>query len=388
MTTAIASAPLEVADAVLDDLRERLAETRLPDQPEDEDWSLGADASFIAELCTYWRDEFDWRSVERRINAWQPSRTRIDGLDIHFLHARSPEPAAFPLVLTHGWPGSIVEFLDLLPLLTDPVAHGGAAQDAFEIICPSLPGYGLSEIPTQPGTDPHAIAVRFAALMRRLGHDRYGAQGGDYGSVISTLLGVVDPEHCAAIHLNMVLAGPPRDGDPLAGLTAKEIEHLEVTRRNGQDETGYYAIQSTRPGTLGFGLHDSPAGLAAWIVEKFRSWSDCRGSIEQSFSKDQLLANIMLYWVTGTITSSCRLYWEMARGERVVPGETPTGAAMFPGEMIRAPRAWAEHRYPNLVHWNEMPRGGHFAAMEEPELLADEIRSFFRNHRERGLGNP
>jgi microsomal epoxide hydrolase len=380
VNAAILDAPLRVDDAVLDDLRLRLAETRFPDQPPDEDWGLGTDAAYLRELCDYWRDGFDWRAVEARINACGPRRTRIGELDVHFLHVRSREPGAFPLVITHGWPGSIVEFLDLIPLLTDPVAHGGSGADAFDVVCPSLPGYGLSEIPRQPGTNPERIASLWAQLMERLGYRRYGAQGGDYGSVISTLLGAIDPGHCAAIHLNLVLAGPPKDGDPFAGLSEAEREHVATTQRNSRSETGYYAIQSTRPGTLGFGLTDSPAGLAAWIVEKFRSWSDCGGDVERSF-KDQLLANVMLYWVTGTISSSCRLYQEMARGERVVPGTVPTGAALFPGELIRAPRAWAERRYPNLVHWSELPRGGHFAAMEVPELLAEDLRTFFRPYR-------
>jgi pimeloyl-ACP methyl ester carboxylesterase len=387
--TAVEPAPVHVDEAVLIDLRRRLAETRLPHQPDDEDWSLGTDAGYLRELCDYWRDAFDWRAVEARINGYGPMRTRFDGsedsegLDVHFLHVRSREPGAFPLLVTHGWPGSIVEFLDWIPRLTDPVAHGGSAEDAFDVVCPSLPGFGLSAIPTRPGTGPHRIAQMWASLMERLGYDRYGAQGGDYGSVISTVLGAVDPAHCAAVHLNMVLAGPPREGDPLAGLSDREHAHLEETQRNARSETGYYAIQSTRPGTLGFALQDSPAGLAAWIIEKFRRWSDCGGDLEKAFDKDQLLANVTLYWVTGTITSSCRLYQEMARGERVVPGPVPTGAALLPGELIRAPRAWAERRYPGLVHWSELPRGGHFAAMEVPDLLAEDVRRFFRPYRAR-----
>ena len=381
MSDAITEAPLHVDAAVLEDLRARLADIRLPDQPEDEDWSLGTDARYLSELCSYWRDEFDWRAVEERINALGPHRTTLDGLDVHFLHARAERPDAFPLVITHGWPGSIIEFLDLIPQLTHPEAHGGRAEDAFHVVCPSLPGYGLSEIPTRPGTNPATIASRWARLMARLGYDRYGAQGGDYGSVVSTLLGGLDPEHCAAIHLNMILAGPPREGDPMAGLSEAERQHVETTRRNGQLETGYYAIQSTRPGTLGFGLHDSPSGLAAWLVEKFRRWSDSQGDVDACIGRDALLANITLYWVTGTITSSCRLYWEMERGERVQPSDVPTGAALFPGELIRAPRAWAERRYPNIVHWREFERGGHFAALEVPDLLADDLRGFFRRFR-------
>ena len=267
-------------------------------------------------------------------------------------------------------------------MLVDPVAHGGDARDAFHVVCPSIPGFGLSQIPTRPGTNPAVVSDVIARAMRALGYQRYGAQGGDFGSVIATLLGARHPDACAAIHLNMVLAGPPKDGsDPMEGLTPEEVEHVATTAKNGRTETGYYAIQSTRPQTLGFGLNDSPAGLAAWIVEKFRAWSDCDGDIEARFTKDQLLANITLYWLTGTITSSCRLYAEQERMGRVTPGDVPTGAAIFPGELIKAPRAWAERRYPNLVRWTEMERGGHFAAMEEPDLLAGEIREFFRTFR-------
>jgi pimeloyl-ACP methyl ester carboxylesterase len=379
MSTAIRDAPLRVDESVLADLHRRLDDARFPEQPEDDDWDLGTHRDTLEALCRYWRDQFDWRAVEARINGFGPRRTTIDGLGVHFLHVESTQPDAFPLVLTHGWPGSIIEFLDLIPMLTDPEAHGGRAEDAFHVVCPSLPGYGLSEPPRKAGTDPHQIATMWAELMARLGYPSYGAQGGDYGSVISTLLGATDPEHCVAIHLNMLLAGPPKNADPLAGLTEQERRHLTTTQRNAKEETGYYAIQSTRPGTLGFGLHDSPIGLAAWLIEKFRAWSD--GDLESSFSKDQLLANIMLYWVTGTITSSCRLYWETERGERVVPGHVPTAAAIFPGELIRPPRAWAEARYPSLVRWQEFERGGHFAALEVPSVLAEDVREFFRAYR-------
>jgi len=373
-------------EAALRDLRERLARARFPDDFDDPGWQYGTSAAYLRELCAHWRDAFDWREVEARVAAWPNAIARIaderGALDVHFLHARSPEPDAFPLVLTHGWPGSIVEFLDILPLLSDPRAHGADPRDAFHVVCPSIPGFGYSPPPRATGSDPRRVARAFARLMRALGYERYGAQGGDYGSVISTLLGVEDAEHCAAIHLNLVLAGPPRDGsDPLAGLSPNELAQLARTRENGRTETGYYAIQSTKPQSLGHALADSPVALASWIVEKFRAWSDCAGDVERRFPKDALLANVTLYWLTNTITSSCRMYAEQARMGSFRPSAVPTAAALFPGEPIRPPRAWAERRYPNLVRWTEMPRGGHFAAMEEPELLAEDVRAFFRDFR-------
>jgi pimeloyl-ACP methyl ester carboxylesterase len=374
---------LHVAQPVLDDLRERLRDTRWPDAPPSGGWADGTDLDELRELCEYWRDEFDWRAVETRLCETPQFTTTLDELSVHFLHARSPESDALPLLITHGWPGSVLEFEALIPLLTNPRAHGADPADAFHVVCPSIPGFGFSEKPRIPGTNPIRIAAMWAELMARLGYDRYGAQGGDFGSVLSTLVGANDPAHCVGVHLNMVLAGPPKDGsDPLDGLTEQEQQHLASTAANAKTETGYYAIQSTKPQTLGYALNDSPVALAAWIVEKFRAWSDCDGVLESRFTKDQLLANITLYWVTGTITSSCRLYWEQERMGRVVPGDLPTGAAIFPGELIKAPRKWAEARYPGLVHWTEMPRGGHFAALEEPELLAEDVRAFFRGLRE------
>ncbi|MCA9510782.1 MAG: epoxide hydrolase [Myxococcales bacterium] len=378
-----------VDEAVLADLRERLARARFPDAFDDPGWSYGTSASYLRELCAHWRDAFDWRAVEARLAAWPHGMATVEDergvLDVHFLDARSPEPDAFPLVLVHGWPGSILEFLDVLPLLVDPRAHGADPRDAFHVVCPSIPGFGFSPPPRATGTDPRRVARAFAALMGALGHARYGAQGGDYGSVVSTLLGVEDAAHCAALHLNMVLAGPPKDAaDPLAGVSEEELARLAHTRENARTETGYYAIQSTKPQSLGHGLADSPVALAAWLVEKFRAWSDCGGDVERRFTKDALLANATLYWATNTIASSCRLYAEQARMGSFRPSAVPTAAAIFPGEPIRPPRAWAEARYPNLVRWTEMPRGGHFAAMEEPALLAEDVRAFFRAFRVNG----
>jgi pimeloyl-ACP methyl ester carboxylesterase len=371
---------IEIPDAVLDDLRERLARTRYPDQLEGAEWSYGTELSYLKELIEYWRDKFDWRAQEARLNRFEHFKTAIGGGDLHFIHARSAQADALPLVITHGWPGSIVEFLELIPLLTDPAAHGGDGSDAFHVICPSMPGYGFSDAPRQPGFDVRSVAEHNVELMARLGYARYGAQGGDWGAFVTNWIGLLDPEHCAGIHLNMVVAFPPPGTDPTEGLSDDEKQAFADTQHFQNEETGYQQIQGTKPQTLGYGLNDSPAGLAAWIVEKFRTWSDCGGDLEKSFTKDELLTHIMVYWVTQSITSSTRLYCENRRQGRMGLDqrvEIPTGCAIFPKEIYRAPRKWAEQRF-NVQHWTTMPRGGHFAAMEEPELLAQDLREFFR----------
>jgi pimeloyl-ACP methyl ester carboxylesterase len=371
---------IEIPDTVLDDLRERLARTRFPDQLEGAEWSYGTELSYHKELVEYWRDKFDWRAQEARLNRFEHFKTEIGGGDVHFIHARSAAADALPLVITHGWPGSVVEFLDLIPLLTDPAAHGGNAADAFHVICPSMPGYGFSDAPRQPGFDVQSVAEANVELMARLGYRRYGAQGGDWGAFVTNWIGLLDPEHCAGIHLNMVFAFPPPGSDPSEGLSDDEKQALADTQHFQAEETGYQQIQGTKPQTLGYGLNDSPSGLAAWIVEKFRTWSDCGGDVEKSFTKDELLTNIMVYWVTQSITSSTRLYCENRRQGRMGLDrrvEIPTGCAIFPKEIYRAPRKWAEQRF-NVTHWTTMPRGGHFAAMEEPELMAQDLREFFR----------
>jgi microsomal epoxide hydrolase len=286
--------------------------------------------------------------------------------------------------MLHGWPDSIFGFSKVIGPLTDPAAHGGNREDAFDVICPSLPGYGFSDAPRQAGFDVRAMAELMAKLMAGLGYSRYGAQGGDWGAVISSYLGIVDPSHVCGIHLNMVAAGPPQGEDPAEGLSPEELEALADYGHFQREETGYQMIQGTKPQTLGYGLNESPAGLAAWILEKFRTWSDCDGDVERRFTRDELLTNIMIYWVTGSITSSTRLYCESRRSGRFGPlGEhvkVPTGCAIFPKEIYRAPRRWAEGTY-NITHWTEMPSGGHFAALEEPDLLVEDIRTFFRSIR-------
>ncbi|GIU88585.1 MAG: hydrolase [Acidimicrobiia bacterium] len=365
---------IRVPDAVLADLRSRLAHARIPEQVPGTGWDDGVPSGYLAELVAYWRDGYDWRTHEARLNRLAQFHTRIDGVAIHFVHARSPHPEAFPLLLTHGWPGSFVEFCDVI----GPLTHPDDPADAFHVVAPSLPGYGFSEPPRERGWDVTRIARAFATLMDRLGYGRYGAQGGDWGAQIATALGVLDAGHCAAIHLNMPLADPP--SEPVE-LSAADEADLAAMARFRREESGYAAVQSTRPQTLGAALNDSPAGLAAWIVEKFRAWSDCDGHPENAFTRDQLLTNVMVYWVTQTITPSMRLYREHARSRPPGgPVAVPTGVARYPREPLRLPRAWIERRY-RVTHWAEMPRGGHFAAMEQPDLFVADLRAFFRTVR-------
>jgi epoxide hydrolase len=372
---------IRVDDSVLDDLRDRLALTRLPDQIEGTGWEYGIPVDYVRELVEYWRDTYDWRAQEARLNELAHFRTSIDGQSIHFIHARSPHAEAFPLLLTHGWPGSVVEFLDVIPRLTDPETHDGSAADAFHVVVPSLPGYGFSEPTRTRGWDVGRIASVFAELMGRLGYERYGAQGGDWGAQVATRIGPLDPEHCAAIHLNMPLAERPDEPVPLSEAEQADLAVMAHFRR---EESGYAQEQGTKPQTLGVALNDSPAGLLAWIVEKFRAWSDCDGHPENAFTRDQLITNVMTYWVTQTITSSTRLYWERMHidAPEDAPGfvGVPTGIARYPKEALRIPRPWVERRY-NVTHWVDMPRGGHFAAMEQPTLFVDDLRSFFRTVR-------
>jgi pimeloyl-ACP methyl ester carboxylesterase len=384
--TAIEPFKIAVSDAALTDLRERLARTRFPDPIPHTGWDYGTEPGYLRDLCDYWRETYDWRAWEARLNRFAQYRTEIQGVGVHFIHVRSRHQDAMPLIVTHGWPGSIFEFYKIIEPLTDPAAHGGGAGDAFHVVCPSIPGYGFSDAPPEPGWDCRKMAEINVALMARLGYARYGAQGGDWGAMISTFTGILDAPHCAGIHLNMAIASPPKGGDPRSGLTEKELDGLRRFSEWRKNETGYQAIQGTKPQTLGYGLNDSPAGLAAWIIEKFRTWSDCGGDIEARFSRDELLTNIMIYWVSQSITSSARLYCESMRAgsfgsieERV---DVPTGIAVFPGELMHPPRAWVERTF-NVTRWTEMPSGGHFAALEEPARLVEDVRAFFRDYRTR-----
>jgi pimeloyl-ACP methyl ester carboxylesterase len=374
---------LAVPDEAIADLRDRLNRTRWPDGYVDHDWDFGTDQTYLQTLCAYWAKGYDWRAREAKLNAWPHFIAPIDGHEIHFIHVRSKATKAQPLLITHGWPGSFVEMLKIIPMLTEPERFGGDAADAFDVVVPSLPGFGLSSRPLQAGTNPRVIASLFARLMQRLGYDRFCAQGGDFGASVTVWLARDHADKLTGFHLNMMPSALRPSPEALVAKPPSEAEKKLLA--DGADfaerEGGYAHIQRTKPQTLGYGLNDSPAGLAAWIIEKFRSWSDCGGDVESVFSRDELLDNISLYWFTQTITSSVRLYRESARvplrieaGERITP---PFGFARFPKELIRPPREWPE-RFFNLVHWTDMPRGGHFAAMEQPELLAADVRKFLR----------
>lgn len=364
---------ISVPDAVLADLRLRLNNTRWPDAETPADWSQGIPLAYTRELAQYWAHDYDWRTREAALNRFDQFTTEVDGLEVHFIHQRSPHEDAFPLVITHGWPGSIVEFSKVIEPLTDPTAHGGRAEDAFHVVCPSLPGYGFSGKPTATGWNARRVAAAWETLMTRLGYQRYGAQGGDWGAAVTADIGR-NVGHCVGIHTNMPMGRPPAD---LEHPTAEEKQALAAMRHYQRWDSGYMKQQSTRPQTLGYGLVDSPVAQLAWIIEKFWSWTDCDGHPENALSRDELLDNVMLYWVTGTGASSARLYWESAdswgSGTRV---ELPTGVASFPREIGRAPRSWCEANY-NITHWTTMPRGGHFAAFEQPELFVEDVRRFF-----------
>jgi microsomal epoxide hydrolase len=375
---------IHVDDAVLDDLRERLSRTRWPDMLDDVGWTYGTPRAFLQELCDYWLHEYDWRAAENRLNQYEHHLTTIDGEQVHYLHARSPHPGALPLIMTHGWPGSIVEFMDVIGPLVDPPAHGGDAADAFHVVCPSIPGYAWSGPTRQTGWHIIRVAAALQALMAELGYDRYGVQGGDWGAMASLYIALEDAAHVVGLHLNIAMARPPGRPDDFEGLSESEQADWDEFLRFQIDGTGYSSIQGTRPQTLAYGLTDSPAALAGWIVDKFYSWSDCGGDVESVFSKDELLTNIMTYWVTGTAGSSTRLYRETmhaglygAADRRI---EVPTGMAIFPKEMLRPPRKWVEHGF-NLQRWTVMPKGGHFAAFEQPELFVNDVRAFFRELR-------
>lgn len=371
---------IHVANAALDDLVARLKRTRWPEAEPVDDGSQGVPLAWMQELCAHWLERYDWRSREARINAWPQFRTEIDGLGIHFLHARSPESNATPLLMTHGWPGSIVEFLKVLGPLTDPRAHGGDPADAFEVICPSLPGYGFSDKPSETGWSVERIARAWAQLMARLGHERYLAQGGDWGSMVTTALAKLDPERCAGIHLNMALATPTRED--MAQLTEEERAALAGMEHYRKHDSGYAKLQATRPQTLGYGLTDSPVGQAAWILEKFWSWVDHDGSGPDAvISRDELLDNVMLYWLPATAASSARLYWESLGNFDREPVSAPTAISVFPGEIFRPSRRWVERRYLDLRYFNEPERGGHFAAFEQPEFFVRELRAAFAGMR-------
>jgi len=366
---------IETSEEQLRDLRDRLQRTRWPEAETVDDWSQGIPLSYVKELCDYWSQGYDWRKTESRINALSQFKTEIDGLEVHYIHVRSRHRDAFPLIITHGWPGSIVEFLKVIGPLTDPEAHGGDPADAFDVVCPSLPGYGYSGKPTKVGWDADRIGGAWVQLMARLGYERYGAQGGDWGAMVTSAIGQQDVEHVAGIHLNMPFAAP--NAQDLENLTEAEQAALTTAAHYQKWESGYFKEQATRPQTVGYGLVDSPAAQCAWIVEKFWAWTDCAGHPENVLTRDELLDNVMLYWLPAAGASSARLYWQSGRPNADTIG-VPTGCSIFPKEIVRTSRRWAERRFTDIRYWNELDRGGHFAAFEQPELFVQELRSFFR----------
>ncbi len=375
MDEAITPFALSVPQAELDDLKNRLARARLPERETVDGWQQGVPLNRARALIDYWRDHYDWRRCEARLNAIGQFRTTIDGVGIHFLHRRSPEPGARPMIMTHGWPGSVVEFLKVIDQLADPVAHGGKAEDAFHVVCPSLPGYGFSDRPAE-GWSIARVAAAWPVLMKRLGYDRFFAQGGDWGAIVTSTMGVQADPGLAGIHINMVASRPtPED---MADLTPAEQAALADMQKYATDLNGYSQQQATRPQTLGYALADSPVGQAMWIYEKFHDWTDCDGDPESVLSRDEMLDDIMLYWLTNTSASSARLYWESFRDMRSDPIHVPTGCSIFPKELFRSSRRWAERRYTNIVHWGEPAKGGHFAAFEQPDLFIEEVRAAFR----------
>jgi epoxide hydrolase len=376
---------IDIPQADLDDLRDRLARTRWPDELPGVGWTRGVPLGYLKELAWYWADGYDWPKQEARLNEFPQFTTTIDGQNIHFLHVRSPEPDALPLILTHGWPGSIVEFLNVIGPLTDPRAHRGDPADAFHLVIPSLPGYGLSGPTHQIGWTTDRVATAWAELMARLGYQRYGAQGGDWGAFVAPQLGRIDPDHLVGVHLNAATFGfipfGPVDPEELASFTDAERARLErLNTSTAGPGNGYFEVQATRPQTLAYALTDSPVGQLAWIVERFKEWTWAAEVPEDAVDRDQLLTNVMLYWLTGTARSSAELYYENTHagfsGQQ--PGTTPTGVAVFAGDY--AIRRYAE-RTNHIVHWTEFDRGGHFAAMEAPDLLVGDVRSFFRGLR-------
>jgi len=377
----MARTPFQIAvpDSVLEDLQRRLDATRWPDSVEGAGWDYGTNLEYLKELVAYWRTQFDWREQERSLNRFTQFRSEVDGFGLHFIYERGKGPAPLPLLLSHGWPDSIARLQKLIPRLTDPAAHGGDANDSFDVIVPSLPGFGFSDRPTTRGFSVTRIAKLFAKLMHdELGYARYAAHGGDWGSAITESLAMQTPEQLIGIHLTDIpfwrlLAIPAKELGPSAE------KFLQAGRHWSRTEGAYGAIQATKPQTLAFGLNDSAVGLAGWIVEKFRTWSDCDGDVERCFSKDELLTNVMIYWATQTIHSACRTYYESQRDLPQKPAriEVPTGVAMFPKDLVNAPREYGE-RFFNIQRWQEMPQGGHFAALEQPDLLASELREFFR----------
>ena len=379
---------IDIPQADLDDLHRRIAATRWPDELPDVGWDRGVPVAYLKELAEYWRTSYDWRAAEARLNRYPQFSTEIDGADIHFLHVRSPEPDALPLLLTHGWPGSVAEFLDVIGPLSDPRAHGGDPADAFHLVIPSIPGYGFSRPLPEAGWDVPRIANAWAELMRRLGYDRYAAQGGDAGSPISLALATIHPDHVVGVHVNMLMTFPSGDPAEFEGLSESDQARLGGLVRFDQDLSGYMKIMATRPQTLAYGLTDSPVGQLAWIAEKFYEWTDAKTVPEDAVDRDQLLTIVSIYWLTATAGSSAQFYYEGAEAVRAAvngakppPVTVPVGVAVFPRDIFVPIRRFADRDLPTIAHWTEFDRGGHFAALEQPTLLVGDIQTFFRTLR-------
>jgi epoxide hydrolase len=368
---------IAVPDEVLLDLRRRLHATRWPDSELVNDWSQGAPLAWIQDICRYWADGYDWRAREALLNRFDQFMANVDGIDIHFIHQRSPHPGARPLLITHGWPGSVVEFHKVIEPLVNPTAFGGDAADAFHVICPSLPGFGFSGKPTSTGWGVERIARAWGSLMARLGYDHYFAQGGDWGSAVTRAIGTFESAHCAGIHITLAMGVTPKiDGEP----SAEEKQALAGIKHYQDWDSGYSKQQATRPQTLGFGLADSPAGQAAWVLEKFWAWTDCNGHPENILTRDELLDNLMFYWATNSATSSARLYWESFGKARNLGGpvRVPVGVTAYPKEIVMPVRKWLATDFPDIRHFVTMPKGGHFAAFEQPEAFVQDLRTYFR----------
>ena len=369
---------IETPDAVIDDLKLRLGMTRWPDEETPDDWSQGIPLSYMKEIHQYWLHDYDWKTREGLLNKWDGFKTEVEGLGIHFLHIKSHIEGAKPLILTHGWPGSIVEFQKVIGPLTDPLAHGGSEEDAFHLVCPTLPGYGFSDKPDKPGWKIEKIATAWNTLMVNLGYEAYYAQGGDWGSLVTNAIGVQNLGNCQGIHLNMPIVPP--DPETMDDLTEQEQNALVSMQFYQDHDSGYSKQQSTRPQTVGYGLADSPIGQAAWIIEKFYQWMDCDGHPENVVSKDELLDNVMMYWLPDAGASSARLYWESFGNatQSTDPITLPVGCSIFPKEIFRASKRWASKCYTNLIHFETLDKGGHFAAFEQPEIFVEQIRDCFR----------
>lgn len=380
MKTDITPFEAAIPASELEDLQQRLARTRWPEKEPCDDWSQGIPLDYTRELAHYWATDYDWRRFEKKLNGWPQFITNIDGIDIHFIHHKSPHKNALPLIISHGWPGSIVEFHKIIDALVDPTNHGGNAEDAFHVVAPCLPGYGFSAKPSSTGTSVEKIGRMWGQLMDRLGYPHYVAQGGDWGSMITQSMGMTETEHCAGIHINMPIVAP--DPDTMGDLTDREQAALVDMGAYVEKGSGYSKQQSTYPQTLGYGLADSPAGQMAWVVEKFYMWTDCEENgtrhPENILTKDELLDNVMMYWLNNAGASSARLYWESFNNANMDPIAMPVGCSIFPREIFRCSRRWAEKRFSNLIHWNELERGGHFAALEQPEIFLAELRTCFR----------